>query len=172
MATGDAAAAAGLVVVPATESVRNGATRLNQRGDEIAAVMGRVGALEKRQRVWQFPRTGNDNDFWAANSWGNGATGVIANAPAGEYLIDCTSVYGAAAGGDYIFRFELQVNGTRVMEFRSDADNKVRPLSYAYSYVHSGGNLSVLTRLFAPSNVDGYIERRGTGVRVTYLGAR
>lgn len=37
MAIGDAAAAAGLEVVPATQDIRLGYLRINQKGDEIAA---------------------------------------------------------------------------------------------------------------------------------------
>lgn len=46
MATGDEAAAAGLVVVPTTEPLNNGATRHNQRGDELARVIARLAAVE------------------------------------------------------------------------------------------------------------------------------
>jgi hypothetical protein len=37
MAIGDAAAAAGLEVVPATQDIRLGYARINQKGDELAA---------------------------------------------------------------------------------------------------------------------------------------
>jgi hypothetical protein len=37
MAIGDAAAAAGLEVVPATQQVSQGFARINQKGDELAA---------------------------------------------------------------------------------------------------------------------------------------
>ncbi|MCS0491193.1 hypothetical protein [Curtobacterium flaccumfaciens] len=46
MATGDAAGAAGLVVYDDTLNVRDIDTALNQRGDELAAVMGRTKKVE------------------------------------------------------------------------------------------------------------------------------
>lgn len=46
MAVGDAAAAKGLVTVPSTEPMNNGYNRHNQRGDELAALIDRVAAVE------------------------------------------------------------------------------------------------------------------------------
>ncbi|MCU1439999.1 MAG: hypothetical protein JWP85_996 [Rhodoglobus sp.] len=39
MAIGDAAAAAGLEVVPSTQDLKQGYARINQKGDELAAEM-------------------------------------------------------------------------------------------------------------------------------------
>jgi microcystin-dependent protein len=46
MAIGDAAAAAGLAVVPASEPINKGYERINQKGDELAAVKAQVTALQ------------------------------------------------------------------------------------------------------------------------------
>lgn len=88
MATGDAAAAAGLKTFTGADRVNKTHDALNTRGDELAAALSRIAQLEKTggNRPTVILRKGNDqNTPDTANAWGPVTWDVEEYDPAGMH---------------------------------------------------------------------------------------